>query len=83
MIATQASVTTAAAVLVAAAQQVRGCVLINRGTASVFLGGDNTVTSASFELLAGASIGIDIPIGEAIWAIAASGIQRVDILRAG
>jgi hypothetical protein len=55
--------------------------LYNRGTGSVFLGGADVTAAAGFELGAGESITLLLTFAEQeIYAITASGTQRVDVL---
>lgn len=72
--------TTATAVLAANGNRV-GASIINRGTGSVYDGPDNTVTAADqAEVAPGEALELG---GEtatiAVWMIAASGSQRVDV----
>jgi hypothetical protein len=53
----------------------------NRGTASVDLGGSDVTTGAGFELAAGDVL--TFQGNEILYAVAASGTVRVDVLRAG
>lgn len=77
----QVTVTTAATLVVTGAAQ-KGAQIVNRGTASVFLG-SSAVTTAGFEVAAGEAFSIDdMGTGDDLYAICASGTVRVDVLRA-
>lgn len=60
-------------------------VITNRGTASIFLGGDNTVTTATgYEVSPGTSFSSTLDgATDAIWAISTAAGQRADVLRVG
>lgn len=51
-------------------------------TDSIDLGGETVLTGAGFELSAGESVNVEIPGGDALFAVAAAGAEvRVDVLR--
>jgi hypothetical protein len=81
----QTSVTTSAVRLDTAANRPGTVAIKNRGSSSIYLGSDNTVTSANgFELGVGESVSVDLNKStSAIWAIAGSGTNRVDVLEVG
>lgn len=58
-------------------------VAINKGAASVFLGGTGVTTSTGFELAAGESVSLDVNQGEQLFGIVGSGTQDVHVLRIG
>lgn len=53
----------------------------NAGTGSVFLGGADVTASSGFELSPGASVQIATTSVDELYAIAASGSVRVDVLK--
>lgn len=55
----------------------------NGGTAPVDVGGPDVTAGAGFELQAGAALPVDLPPGEILYAVAASGTQSVHVLRTG
>lgn len=58
-------------------------VAINKGAASVFLGGTGVTTTTGFELAAGESVNVDVNQGEKLFGIVATGTQTVHVLRIG
>lgn len=61
-----------------------GLTVVNRGTASVFLGGAGVTASAGFELAAGERLSMMLrPSDGGLYAVAASGSHRVDRLQVG
>jgi hypothetical protein len=73
------TVTTTAAAYYTAPRRGATVVLCNRAAASVFLGGDNTLTAANgFELLAGDCTSQTPYRGDSIWLIVAAATARVD-----
>lgn len=58
-------------------------VATNRGTLSVFLGNSTVTTATGLELAVGATVNIELRPGDRLYAIAVSGTQRVDVLKAG
>lgn len=81
----QTSVTTSAARLDTSSTRPGTVAIKNRGTSSIYLGADNTVTSSTgFELGVGESLSLDLNRGPvAIWAISGVGTNRVDTLEIG
>lgn len=60
------------------------CLVINQGSASVFVGPTSAVTtSTGLELKANASISVLLATNETLYGIVATGTQRVDILENG
>lgn len=55
----------------------------NRGTGAIYLGPASVTTSNGYQLDAGESAAFDLVGSEALYAIAASGTQRVDTLGVG
>lgn len=51
------------------------------GGASVFVGGPTVTTATGFEIPAGASVGLTLDAGEALYAIVTTGTVRCDVLR--
>lgn len=73
------TVTTTAAAYYTAPSRGATVLLCNRHSASVYLGGDNTLTTANgFELEAGACTSQTPFPGERIWMIVAAATARVD-----
>lgn len=83
----QATVTTtAAAVAVGAGDDTSmgwAATVCNRGTVSVFLGGPDVSIANGYEVLPGGVFAGSFSAADDLWAVAASGSQRVDVLRAG
>ena len=75
------TVTTTAVELLAASGDRKAYTVINRGTDTIYIGSDNTVAAASgITLQAGDQVsGEDDP--SAVWAVAAAGSQRVEVLQ--
>lgn len=55
----------------------------NRGTASVYLDGTTSVSTSKFELRAGETVSAQLDPDERLYAIAASGSHRLDVLEQG
>lgn len=56
----------------------------NRGTVAVYVGGSGVTTGNGFQLDPGESMSIDLRFADAgVYALAASGTQRVDVMQAG
>lgn len=73
------TVTTTATALYRTARRGSSVLLCNRHTASVFIGGDNTLTTANgFEIAAGDCTTQRPFPGESIWFIVAAATARVD-----
>lgn len=53
----------------------------NTGAASVFVGGNTVTPTTGFELPAGTTAALVIDAGEAIYAVSAGAIVRIDVLR--
>lgn len=82
--ASRATVTTTATVVVPAGRVLRSrqITLRNDGTQTVFLGGDDSVTTASgFALPAGQTLPLDLEADEGLWGIVSSGSATVHVLR--
>lgn len=81
----QTTVTTSAVRLDTASNRPGTVAIRNRGTSSVYLGADNTVTSANgYELGVGEALSLDLNRATAaVWAISATGSNRVDTLEVG
>ena len=74
------TVTTTAVQLLAASGDRKAYTVINRGTDTIYIGSDDTVAAATGATLqAGDQVsGEDDPA--AVWAVAAAGSQRVEVL---
>lgn len=81
----QVAVTATPVLLVGETGSERQVYVYNRGAASVFLGPSTVSSSNGFELSSGTEVSnpIDVPPGETLYAVAASGSQRVDVLSVG
>lgn len=55
----------------------------NKGTVSIFLGGSGVTTGNGYEVGAGEAVSLVLTGSDAVYAVAASGTQRVDVLRTG
>lgn len=67
-----------------AAQVQRGsCLVRNRGTAAVYLGGPTVTTVNGFQLDAGEALPVDLQPADALYAIAASGTHTVHVMEVG
>lgn len=78
-----ASVTvgTTAAVVIAADDKYRTVYLHNAGGGKVYLGGADVTSLTGFHLANAESMSLDVPLGETVYAISASGTNAVIILR--
>ncbi len=81
----QVTVTTAATRLdqTADAGMRSSLVVRNMGTAPVYLGSSTVTTANGAQLDAGESASVDLVKGESLYAVAASGTVRCDVLQAG
>jgi heptaprenylglyceryl phosphate synthase len=85
--AAQASVTTTASKIVDPskddARQDFAATVHNKGTASIFLGGSDVTTANGYEVAVGEAVSFVLTGSDSLYAVAASGTQRVDVLRTG
>ena len=59
----------------------QGCVVYNADSAIVvYVGGEGVDSTDGFPLAAGASISLDLIVGDAVWAVAASCAPNINIL---
>jgi hypothetical protein len=72
---------TSATLLAAGGQYGMNVLVLNKGTADVFLGGADVTTAAGFELDAGAAVPTPLGAQERLYCIVASGTERVDVLK--
>jgi len=59
----------------------QGVVILNSDASiTVYIGGEDVDTTDGFPIAAGASVSLDLIVGEAIWAVAASGTPNINML---
>lgn len=88
----QVSVTSSAALLVAASNSSypanepriigKQAAITNNGSVTVYLHGDNTVSTSCYPLAAGATVTIDLGPDEAVYGITSSGTASCGVLAA-
>lgn len=57
--------------------------LTNKGSVELVLGPSSVTAGAGYRVAAGASVSVDLGVGEALYGVVASGSTTIDVLRMG